>query len=93
MIYSVSGIQQSDSATHTHTHTHTHTRCYLVVSVMSTSFATSWTVALKPPLSMRYSGQEYWRGLPFPTPGDLPDSGIKPQSLESPELAGGFFTV
>ena len=36
---------------------------------------------------------EYWSGLPFPTPGDLPDSGIEPTSLESPTLAGGFFTT
>ena len=36
---------------------------------------------------------EYWSGLPFPTPGDLPDSGIKPTSPESPALAGGFFTT
>ena len=36
---------------------------------------------------------EYWSGLPFPTPGDLPDSGIKPTSPESPALARGFFTT
>ena len=39
---------------------------------------------------MELSGQQYWSGLPFPTPGDLPKPGIKP---ESPELAGGFFTT
>ena len=38
-------------------------------------------------LSMEFSRQEYWSGLPFPTPGDLPDSGIEPTSLESPALA------
>ena len=37
--------------------------------------------------------QEYWSGLPFPTPGDLPDPGIEPASLASPTLAGGFFTT
>ena len=37
--------------------------------------------------------QEYWNGLPFPPPGDLPDPGIEPESLESPALAGGFFTT
>ena len=42
---------------------------------------------------MGYSGQEYWNGLPFPTPGNLSYSGIKPVSLVSPELAGGFFTT
>ena len=56
-------------------------------------FATSWTVAHQAPLSMEFSRQEYWSGLPFPTPGDLPDPGIKPTSLESPALAGGFFTT
>ena len=44
------------------------------------------------PLSMGFSRQEYRCGLPFPPPGDLPDSGIKPMSLESPALAGRFFT-
>ena len=39
------------------------------------------------------SQQEYWTGLPFPPPGDLPNSGIKSVSLESPALAGGFFTA
>ena len=38
-----------------------------------------WTVALQAPLSMEFSRQEYWRGLPFPPPGDLPDPGIKPK--------------
>ena len=37
--------------------------------------------------------QEYWSGLPFPSPGNLPDPGIEPKSLASPELAGGFFTT
>ena len=45
------------------------------------------------PLSMGFSRQEYWSGLPFPTPGDLPDSGIEPVSLASPALAGRFFTT
>jgi len=40
-----------------------------------------------------FSRQEYWRGLPFPFPGDLPDPGIEPMSLMSPELAGRFFTT
>ena len=37
--------------------------------------------------------EEYWSGLPFPSPGDLPDLGIKPVSPASPELAGEFFTI
>ena len=45
-----------------------------------------WTVACQAPLSMWFSGQEYWRGLPFPSPGDLPDLGIKPMSPVSPAL-------
>ena len=50
-------------------------------------FETPWTVACQAPLSMESSRQEYWSGLPFPSPGDLPDSGIKPAS---PALAGRF---
>ena len=57
---------------------------------MSDSFATSWTVASQAPLSVGFSRQEYWNGLPFPPPGDLPNLGIKPTSLA---LAGGFFTT
>ena len=53
--------------------------------------ATPWTVACQTPLSMRFSRQEYWRGLPFPSSGDLPNSGIEPVSLASPVLAGRFF--
>ena len=56
-------------------------------------FATLWTVAHQPPLSMGFSRQEYWRGLPFLPPGDLPDPGMEPASLPSPALAGGFFTT
>ena len=44
-------------------------------------FATPWTVAHEAPLSMEFSRQEYWSGLPFPSPGDLPDPGIEPGSL------------
>ena len=59
-------------------------------SVMPDSFATPWTVACQVSLSMGFPRQEYWSGLSFPTPGDLPDPGIE---LESPALAGGFFTA
>ena len=52
--------------------------------------AAPWTVACQVPLSMEFSRQEYWNGLPFPSPGDLPDPGIEPVSLA---LAGGFFTT
>ena len=47
-------------------------------------FATPWTVALQAPLE--FSRQEYWSGLPFPTPGDLPDPMMEPTSLASPAL-------
>ena len=60
---------------------------------MSNSFATPWTVARQAPLLMGFPRQEYWSGLPFPSPGDLPDPGIKPTSLGPPALAGGFFTI
>ena len=43
-------------------------------------FVTPWTVACQAPLSMGFSRQEYWSGLPFPSPGDLPDAGIEPRS-------------
>ena len=43
-------------------------------------FATLWTVAYQAPPSMGFSRQEYWSGLPFPSPGDLPDPGIEPRS-------------
>ena len=51
-------------------------------------FVTPWTVAHQSPLSMEFSRQEYWNGLLFPTPRDLPKPGIKPVP---PALAGGFF--
>ena len=57
--------------------------------VMS-DFATPWTVVHQAPLSIGFPRQEYWSGLPFPSPGDLPDPGIK--SL-SHALAGRFFTT
>ena len=56
-------------------------------------FATLWTAALQTPLSIGFSRQEYWIGLPYPPLGDLPDPGIEPMSLMSPALAGGFFTT
>ena len=53
--------------------------CVLICSVVSYS-STPWTVACWVPPSMGFSRQEYWSGLPFPSPGDLPDPGIKPRS-------------
>ena len=56
-------------------------------------FVTPWTIAHQVPLSMEFSRQEYWSGLSFPHPGDLPNPGIETASLMSPVLAGGFFTT
>ena len=56
-------------------------------------FATLWTVACQTPVSMGFSRQEYWSGLPCPPPGDLHDPEMKTMSLMSPALAGGFFTT
>ena len=56
-------------------------------------FVTPWTVARQAPLSMEFSRQEHWSGLPFPPPRDLPNPGIEPESLLSPALADGFFTA
>ena len=53
-------------------------------------FETPWTIAHQAPVSMEFSRQKYWSGLPFPTLEDLPDSGIEPAS---PALADGFFTT
>ena len=54
---------------------------------------TPWTVTHQALLSMEFSRQQSWRGLPFPTPGDLPDPGIEPESLASPALAGVLLTA
>ena len=69
--------------------------CACVLSHLSCVqvFATLWTVALQAHLSMRFSRQEYWSGLPCPSPGDHPHSGIKLPSPKSPALAGQFFTT
>ena len=58
--------------------------------VVSDSFVTPWTVACQAPLYTGFPRQEYWSGFPFPSPGDLPNPGIK---SVSPALAGRFFTT
>jgi len=55
-------------------------------------FTTPWTVALQAPRSIGFPRQEYWSVLPFPSPGDLPDPGIEPETSVSPPLVGGFYT-
>ena len=69
---------------------------YVFVSVCAQpclTLAAPWTVACQVPLSVEFSRQEYWSGLPFLTSGDLPDPGIEPTSLASPALTGGCFTT
>ena len=56
-------------------------------------FATLWIIARQAPLSMEFSKQEYWSGLPFLSLGDLSDPGIKPMFRMSPALADEFFTT
>ena len=56
-------------------------------------FMTLWTVAHQAPLSVGFFRQEYWSGLPFPPPRDLPDPGIESASLVFPELIGRLFTT
>ena len=64
--------------------------CACVLSCVQL-FATPWTLARQAPLSMDFSRREYWSGLPFPSPGNLPDTGIEPVSPVTPILAGRFF--
>ena len=54
-------------------------------------FVTPWTVSHQAPLSIEFSRQEYWKGLPFPPLGDLPDPGIEPESPMPSALAGKFY--
>ena len=61
-----------------------------VYSIVSAS-VTLWTVARQAPLSMGFPRHEYWNGLPFPTPGDISNSGIQPRTPASPALPGRFF--
>ena len=65
--------------------------CVCVHSVARSCLTLCNSVAHQSPLSMRFSRQEYWSELPFLTPGELPNPGIKPTSLTSPALAGRFF--
>ena len=61
-----------------------------LVAKLCPTFVTPWTIAFQAPLSMEFPRQEHGSGLPFPSPGDLPDPGIEP---ESPALTGEFFTT
>ena len=93
------GIKELDAPAWAHTHTHTHTlsptyRVLLPCSrqVVSSSFATPWTVAHLAPPSMGFPRQEYWSGLPFRSPRGLPKPGIEPASPASSTLVGRCFT-
>ena len=66
---------------------------WVLVTESRPTLATPGTVARQAPLSMGFSRQEYWGGLPFLPPGDLSDPGIAPESLASPAPVGGFFTT
>ena len=68
-------------------------RTYAQLSLPVQLFATPWTIAHQVPLPMEFSRQEYWSGLPFPKPVDLPNPGLEPVSLVSSTLAGGFLTT
>ena len=72
---------------------HMHVCCVLSCFSHVQLYATPWTVAGQAPLSMGFSRQECWSGLPCTPPGDLPDPGIEPMSLRAPALAGRFFTT
>ena len=76
-------------------HGYTECVCVCVFCLLSCVrfFETPWTVARQAPLSIQFPRREYWSALPCPTPGDLPDPGIKPVSLASPALASGFLTT
>ena len=65
--------------------------CAHTHSVVSDS--NPWTLACQAPVSMKFYRQEYWSGLPSPTPGNFPNPALKPVSLASPTLAGRFFTT
>ena len=67
--------------------------CVYGCSLLSDSVTPQGSVAHQTSLSMGFSRQEYWGGLPFSAPADLPYPGIKPRSLASPALAGRFLTV
>ena len=67
--------------------------CSCSVALVVSNSVTPRSVAYQTPLSMEFSRQEYWSGLPCPPPGDLLDPGIKPLSLVSPAVAGRFFTT
>ena len=73
------------------THFEVHVRAQSLSHVQH--FATPWAVACHAPLFVGFPRQEYWSGLPFPSPGDLPNPGIEPKSPVPPALVGGILTT
>ena len=78
-----------------HIYTHTRTCVCMLAKLLHCVrfFVTLWTITHQAPLSVGFSRQQYWSGLPFPSPRDLPDPGMETKSLVSPWLAGRFFTI
>ena len=77
-----------------HTHAHRHIRvCVCSGTQLCLTLCNPVDCTCRAPLSMEFPRQEYWNGLLFPTPGDLPDPGIESVSLAPPALAGRFFTT
>ena len=66
--------------------------CVHSVAHLCLTICDPWMVVCQAPLSIKSSRQEYWSGLSFPTPGDLPDPGMELTSLVLPAMAGRFFT-
>jgi len=88
-----SADEQVKMWTHTHTHTHTMDYCCSVVTLCPT-LVTPWIKACQASLSMGFSRQENWSGLPFSFPGDLPDPGVKSASLAAVScISGRCFTT
>ena len=79
--------EQKNRATAQGRESHSCTKCGGgVVTESCPTLATPWTVAHQAPLSMEFFRQEYWSGLPFPSPGDLPNPGIEPRSLHCRQI-------
>jgi len=92
MFVTLSYLQVTHMHTYTQIHTNKNNACVYALSCVQL-FGALWTAAYQASLSVEFSRQKYWSGLPCPPPGDLPDPGIKPESLASPALAGTFFTT
>ena len=89
-----SKVTQLYTYTYIHTHTYTYACVCVCVCVFTQLCPVLWgSKDYSPPGSSTHKNQEYWSGVPFPAPGNLPNPGIKPTSLASPALAGGFFTT